>query len=823
MRRTLLVWLAGGLALAGLAWAWVPNGLWVWAHWQWALGFPATFLVAGALALVLDLTQLKLARARYLSTALRFRIGLGNASLIALWLWVVLAWPVLNWLYPVFLGYELPRYLAAAAVLVGLATFCIFWLWAVVRKEDGSQEFWQGWAERHEKFLRLSLNADQQKTYKWHVRWRFALLARQTKRAWQRANLREALKKQRWLIVLAAAVSTFALLGTLAWYLSSAQSFSDIFSNQNARTQIAAQIKGLLKNSTGSWTLLTALLSAPIAYFIWWFRDTNNLWQIENQRKDINLKDFQKLAEWASGLHLVEDKTSTSEKFAGHPSDAPTETTRHTESSAAPRDALLQTPSRREGSASLQIAAVTQLQAFLHGEFGRHFEKPAFALLTSIWLSLMQKHVAGWTDKFLEDLSKSQRLFQEEQEKTPYGRWRKNLQNAAQTPLAKAITQVLAAQHGRSLRQHQAQLPSLCLAGMNSRLPGLEPLELDGLGMHGINWQGADLSEAQLQGAFLSEAQLQGADLLGAQLQGAVLSFAQLQGAYLNDAQLQGANLLGAQLQGAYLSWAQLQGADLNGAQLHGAYLSKAQLQGATLCNPHINPETDFANCECDEKTWVGVVKTPRGPDRKDWDIHPLATHALRLKLREINDLQLHESAYTEYLAQWNALNEAEQKHWLANAYENAASGAQLQRADLSGAKLQRADLSGAKLQRADLSGAKLQGTDLSKAQLQGATLCNPHINSETDFANCECDEKTWVGVTPDFLFGWLDRKDWNIHPLATHALRLKLREANDLKLHESAYTEFQAEWDALNEAEQKYWLANAYKNAANPDNIKNP
>ncbi len=82
-----------------------------------------------------------------------------------------------------------------------------------------------------------------------------------------------------------------------------------------------------------------------------------------------------------------------------------------------------------------------------------------------------------------------------------------------------------------------------------------------------------------------------------------------------------------------------------------------------------------------------------------------------------------------------------------------------------------------------------------------------------------KCDEKTWVGVSP--YPWWPDRYDWGIHPLATHALRLKLRDVNWLKLHKSAYTEYQTQWDALDEAEQQHWLANAYENAANPERLE--
>ena len=53
----------------------------------------------------------------------------------------------------------------------------------------------------------------------------------------------------------------------------------------------------------GAWTLVVAVVSAPVAFVVWWFRDSNQRQLIDNQRKETNLKDFQQLAQWASGLH----------------------------------------------------------------------------------------------------------------------------------------------------------------------------------------------------------------------------------------------------------------------------------------------------------------------------------------------------------------------------------------------------------------------------------------------------------------------------------------------------------------------------------------
>ena len=62
------------------------------------------------------------------------------------------------------------------------------------------------------------------------------------------------------------------------------------------------------EDSVGYWNFIILIVSSPVAFVIWHFRDKNSRQQIENQRKDINLKEFQKLSEWVSGAHLPEIK-----------------------------------------------------------------------------------------------------------------------------------------------------------------------------------------------------------------------------------------------------------------------------------------------------------------------------------------------------------------------------------------------------------------------------------------------------------------------------------------------------------------------------------
>ena len=134
--------------------------------------------------------------------------------------------------------------------------------------------------------------------------------------------------------------------------------------------------------------MVLAIVSSPIAFVLWYFRDKNQQLQIENHRKDINLKDFQKLCEWASGLHLVEDKVTVNQKTNAQG----IEKTETIEQSRPPVNSSADTTSRRDGSIGLQIAAIYQLRAFIEGTHGEHFVRPALLLLLALWERLMNKH-----------------------------------------------------------------------------------------------------------------------------------------------------------------------------------------------------------------------------------------------------------------------------------------------------------------------------------------------------------------------------------------------------------------------------------------------
>ncbi|HHW7446631.1 TPA: pentapeptide repeat-containing protein [Pasteurella multocida] len=286
------------------------------------------------------------------------------------------------------------------------------------------------------------------------------------------------------------------------------------------------------ETSNAYWTLATLFISSPVAFIIWHFRDKNITQQIENQRKDINLKEFQKIAEWVSGLHFIEDEVT--EKIVNQTEQEITRKyTQQSEKLSIP------TFSKKDGAVGLQIAAIYNLLPFYSGVYGESFKKPALNLLLSAWLALQQKEVKNLEN--LDILTNSQ----------DFDNTVKKIQENGRSPIGIAITHVLLADGGEHLVQYPEVFPNLCLAGMDFHLPGLDKNVLSLF----INIKGKDCSGINLMAANLNNVRLEGASLYKASLNGARLDRASLEGASLEGASLEGASLERASLEGAIFTY----------------------------------------------------------------------------------------------------------------------------------------------------------------------------------------------------------------------------------------------------------------------------
>ena len=346
-------------------------------------------------------------------------------------------------------------------------------------------------------------------------------------------------------------------------------------------------IKNSNSNSVGYWNFIILIVSAPVAFVIWHFRDENNRQQIENQRKDINLKEFQKLSEWVSGAHLPEIKTvsKTTNKCnlknnaeIVRQSTLPIEyTTEETEEySKQPKTADFDTFSKREGAVALQISAIYNLLPFFRGDYGESFRLPAFDLLKSIWQIMQQDSLKMLEGKSVLDKKQSEVII-------------RKLEQRAESPLGIALTHVLLSFHKDNnqiiLRDFYKILPSICLAGMNFNLgiDGDVAINLSDLDLRMADFRGAVLKKVDFQKSKLYGAKFQSAKLTKANLQEANLFFAKFQNAKLTEANLQEANLFSANLQNANLARANLKGANLRDINLENADLRECQFEWEQL------------------------------------------------------------------------------------------------------------------------------------------------------------------------------------------------------------------------------------------------
>ena len=464
----------------------------------------------------------------------------------------------------------------------------------------------------------------------------------------------------------------------------------------------------LMERSAGLWNFIILVVSAPVAFAIWHFRDENNRQQIENQRKDINLKEFQKLSEWVSGAHLPEIKTinKTTQK-EGLKDKGETDgefqlierTTEKTEEyGKKPHTEGFDTFGKREGAVALQISAVYNLLPFFRGDYGESFRRPAFNLLKSAWQAMQQDSLKKWETANLSS-NKQLEIFRE-------------LRRKAESPMGVALTHVLLSLNQKNtqlnLRDFPEMLPNICLAGMNFHLSGVDEKARNwsGLNLSGVDFRVAYLEEVQFEKSQLDGVNLQNADLWGAELQdanliGANLQDAKLGGANLQDAKLGGANLQdaklgGANLQDAKLDRANLQNADLVGAKLQGAKLGRADLQDAKLIIANLqNADLLRANLQgakLDEADLRGAKLD--GSNLQNADLVGANLQGVRLDVADLQGAKL------------DGADLRDAKLIIAN----------LQNADLLGVNLQGARLDGANLQNSDLRGCNLSWMQLEEA-----------------------------------------------------------------------------------------------------------
>ena len=464
------------------------------------------------------------------------------------------------------------------------------------------------------------------------------------------------------------------------------------------------------KYSAGLWTLISAGLFSPVAFILWYFRDQNQQLQIENHRKDINLKDFQKLCEWASGLHLVEEKVTVNQKTNAQG----IEKTETIEQSRPPVNSSADTTSRRDGSIGLQIAAIYQLRAFIEGTHGEHFIRPALLLLLTLWEGLMDKHQQAYYA--LKEKEKVNPVSEDEK-----GTWRRNMRNSSACLFGQALSEVIFHNNGKSLEKEKRIL-------VNKKLIGLSPYLQHSIK---LNWNDVDLemsnifcctisnanltkcnfSHAKLKECYFVESQLVDCDFDSAILENCNLGFENpenknsfincvlnlsrmenssfrfvcftdclidifgfINNRFINCTFMNNKIKFNCGIDSLTFTGSKFSNLDFEvtcrSANFHGCVFIGVNFKNANIINGLFNADTKFQDCTASLNT--GIKVCTHWEENGYFGILPIETHALRLRLRDTNGLILNPQAYTEYADKWNELSEVQQNDYYRNAYKNA-------------------------------------------------------------------------------------------------------------------------------------------------------
>lgn len=290
--------------------------------------------------------------------------------------------------------------------------------------------------------------------------------------------------------------------------------------------------------------LLLLVVGLPSAFILWLFRDIHVNETLANQRKDVNLKEFQEIQMRAAG--------ALDEKYPVH---------------------------ARE---TLQIAALHQLRSFLRGDYGESFRRPAWELLRARMAASARetgtRAIVDWVEAYDRAAG-----ITAERTIAKVAEIRRAL--AALRPLAVATAeQAVIREDYRFIFRVDLPLSDSCFDRIDlSVLPNSSGALLAFRNLARCSFVGANLREAHLERAKLGMAHLECANLLRAHLEGADLQMAHLEGANLREAHLEGAYLIKADLGGANLRRAHLEGATLWEARLEGANLGEAHFEGANL------------------------------------------------------------------------------------------------------------------------------------------------------------------------------------------------------------------------------------------------
>ena len=208
----------------------------------------------------------------------------------------------------------------------------------------------------------------------------------------------------------------------------------------------------------GFWTLLTLIVSSPVAFMIWSFRDRNATDQINNSRKDTNLKEYHKIVEWITN---------------------------------------------KDSSDELKISAIYYLKNFYEDK-SLGFQENALYLLLSTWESMQREILNDLNDNLHENKGEN---IQDALLRLTYN---------GNSPLGIAITRVLLSNEGKYLLSYPEVFSNFCFAGMNFSLSGLsDNIVTNIFSCENIKFSGADFRACKFKKSNLNYVDFSNSNFLG--------------------------------------------------------------------------------------------------------------------------------------------------------------------------------------------------------------------------------------------------------------------------------------------------------------------
>lgn len=326
-------------------------------------------------------------------------------------------------------------------------------------------------------------------------------------------------------------------------------------------------LRGLLSGKPGreplQWReaiqLLVLAVGIPAAFILWFFRDQNMQATVENQRKDVNLKEFQEIIVRATGRLELSDGFAESDVLA--------------------------------------VAATHQLRSYLSGEFGDGFRRPAWELLKASLADKRKYEAFKALQEFIDTNSTPSGILNDDINLDPDSGYQHTLKKLLE-PLRRirnddAISQVIS-----------EEIDSICLSNLPLTYSNFAQIHF----RNHANFSSLDLAEASFVAGFLSWAHFEHSDLWRANFQQSDISFGRFEFARGAGVRFEHANLMAATFDrsqfmyssfiGADLSAASFQFADIQGARFDGNHsLRRASFRGSNCENAKFR-QSDMSFCD---------------------------------------------------------------------------------------------------------------------------------------------------------------------------------------------------------------------------------